>query len=160
MKTCPKCFVEHEKPGVYCSRSCANSRVWSDEDKQAKSKANKGNEPWSKGLTLGSNPERNKAISAALLDNSYQRYTQGLLTERSVLRRHLTDERGYRCELCGISEWNDQPITLQVDHVSGDASDNRPQNLRLLCPNCHSQTGTFGSKNKGRGRKARGLKTN
>lgn len=51
---------------------------------------------------------------------------------------------------CGISdEWLGQPVTLQLDHINGVFNDNRLENLRLLCPNCHSQTETFaGRKNK------------
>lgn len=77
--------------------------------------------------------------------------------ERLTLRRYLGEDRGYKCECCGISEWNGKDITLQVDHVNGDAGDDSPNNLRLICPNCHSQSETFGGRNKGNGRAARGL---
>lgn len=51
------------------------------------------------------------------------------------------------CEICGGSNnWNDKPLVLQLDHINGDHSDNRLENLRILCPNCHSQTETFGNK--------------
>ena len=55
--------------------------------------------------------------------------------------------RGNKCEECGIEEWNSKPITFQVDHVNGNRRDNRHTNLKILCPNCHSQTETFGVKN-------------
>jgi hypothetical protein len=82
--------------------------------------------------------------------------------ERSTLRRYLTEDRGYKCEVteCGLSEWLGKPITLHVDHVNGDPSNDRPENVRLLCPNCHSQTPFLGAANKGRGRGSIGIKLN
>jgi protein-arginine kinase activator protein McsA len=44
-------------------------------------------------------------------------------------------------------EWNGQPLRLQIDHINGNPVDNRQENLRFLCPNCHSQTINFGTKN-------------
>lgn len=49
----------------------------------------------------------------------------------------------YECRECGISEWNGKPLTLQLDHIDGDRTNNALDNLRLLCPNCHSQTETW-----------------
>lgn len=54
----------------------------------------------------------------------------------------------YKCHLCGLTEWNAKPITLQLDYINGVHLDHRIENLRLLCPNCHSQTETFAGRNK------------
>lgn len=76
--------------------------------------------------------------------------------------RKILDKAGrlYICEWCrcdGMELWNGQwlwrdwPLTLQIDHVNGRActdDDDKPENLRYLCPNCHSQTSTFGNKKK------------
>jgi hypothetical protein len=65
---------------------------------------------------------------------------------RMILREGLLE---YHCAICGISKWLGQPLTLQLDHVNGIGNDARLENLRFLCPNCHSQTDTWGAK-KGR----------
>ncbi|MGW3497163.1 HNH endonuclease signature motif containing protein [Streptomyces sp. NPDC001020] len=56
-----------------------------------------------------------------------------------------------RCALCGTEPaWRGRPLPLEVDHLDGDWRNNRPENLRLLCPNCHSSTDTYRGRNKGR----------
>jgi hypothetical protein len=60
---------------------------------------------------------------------------------KNRLRKIWTD---WTCSGCGLGEiWNNKPITIQLDHINGVYNDNRIANLRLLCPNCHSQTETF-----------------
>ena len=54
-----------------------------------------------------------------------------------------------RCAACGVGpEWNERPLVLHVDHINGDYCDCRPENLRFLCPNCHSQTSNFAGRGK------------
>jgi hypothetical protein len=53
----------------------------------------------------------------------------------------------YACALCGISDWQGRILVLQLDHVNGVGDDHRLENLRLLCPNCHSQTNTYCGRN-------------
>jgi hypothetical protein len=70
--------------------------------------------------------------------------------QTNKLRKRLIREGIFenKCSSCGIHEWNKKPIVMQLDHVNGDSSDHRKKNLRLLCPNCHSQTDTWCGKNK------------
>jgi endogenous inhibitor of DNA gyrase (YacG/DUF329 family) len=65
-------------------------------------------------------------------------------------KRYLKETRGDNCALCGQSNvWNNKPLTLQLDHIDGDSDNNSLDNLRLVCPNCHTQTETFGNAGKG-----------
>ena len=60
-------------------------------------------------------------------------------------RQTLIDLKGEICEMCGLgSIWNNEPLTLQIDHKDGNRKRNTLDNLRFLCPNCHSQTPTWG----------------
>lgn len=76
--------------------------------------------------------------------------------DRRVNRYHLKSRllaaglKRPACERCGISRWLGEKLSLELHHRNGDGLDNRLQNLETLCPNCHSQTPNFGSKNKRR----------
>ncbi|HXG65708.1 MAG TPA: HNH endonuclease signature motif containing protein [Blastocatellia bacterium] len=68
--------------------------------------------------------------------------------EKAYKLRRAMIETGipFRCALCGIgASWNGKPLMLTIDHINGRRNDNRRENLRFLCPNCHSQTPTFGN---------------
>ena len=65
-------------------------------------------------------------------------------TVKSKLRKIWTT---WICAECNVGEeWNGKPLVLQLDHINGIFNDHRLENLRLLCPNCHSQTETFSGK--------------
>jgi len=68
------------------------------------------------------------------------------VAKRLLIKHNLIP---HKCFDCGLEQvWNNKSITLEIDHISGDSSDNRISNLRWLCPNCHSQTPTFRGRNK------------
>lgn len=81
---------------------------------------------------------------------TYGRCSKGSRREDGYRLRRALLESGVleACALCSIGPvWQEKPMRLQVDHLNGDWADNRAGNLRFLCPNCHSQTETFGTKN-------------
>lgn len=65
------------------------------------------------------------------------------LLTRGQKKKRLALEQEGRCLHCGLYEWRGSPIVLEVDHVDGDHGNEQRDNLRLLCPNCHSQTPTW-----------------
>lgn len=70
--------------------------------------------------------------------------TQKIL--RGYVERHKTIE--YKCQFCGCDgHWLDTEIALEIDHINGNNTDNRIENLRYLCPNCHATTDTYRGKN-------------
>ena len=87
------------------------------------------------------NPSK-QCLSTICIENS-------TYTNTTSLKRRLINEQIliYECFICKISEWNFKPLSLQLDHINGINTDNRIENLRLLCPNCHSQTETYAGKN-------------
>jgi DNA-binding transcriptional ArsR family regulator len=115
--------------------------------KECKSKFGIGNSAWYSAIKRGDiNPRPRGANLDTVLLN-------GRIYSSSALKRRLIKEGVLenKCLWCGIHTWRGRELVLQLDHVNGDSSDNRRENLRLLCPNCHSQTETFcGKNNKGR----------
>lgn len=77
-------------------------------------------------------------------------------TSRSHLKQRLIDAgiKENRCEACGITDWLGEPLNMALHHINGIGKDNRLENLRILCPNCHAQTPNYGGRNGHRRRRA------
>jgi hypothetical protein len=82
------------------------------------------------------------------------RYLDGVRPIQSYKLKNRLIKQGVLapvCVSCGLRSWLDQPIPLELDHVNGNNKDNRLENLRLLCPNCHALTPTYRNKRRSRG---------
>ena len=106
-------------------------------------------------------PSRNKYCnSQCKADYEYKQYikrwqqgeetgTKGAQEVSGHVRRYLFEKYNCSCQECGWNKINEftQKVPLQIHHLNGDCKDNRESNLKLLCPNCHSLTENFGSRN-------------
>lgn len=149
MKSCPKCKKEHNKSGIFCSRSCANSRTWSEKHRKTKSKQNK---IWWKNLSeTEKNEWRIKQKSSSIIANS-KRSNNYIFTNstetlcHNSIRKKILIEQNNCCFICGIDSWLQKSLILELDHLDGNKKNNKRENLRMLCPNCHSQTPTWRGK--------------
>ena len=135
MKYCPKCGNSHKKPGIYCGRSCANSRVWSVETQARRSASirryNDSRSSTDRQLHINATQSTRIRI---MLAKPFEDMPYPSKRKRVIL------EQDGKCLLCGLMEWMGQSLRLELDHINGDRTDNRRENLQAICPNCHSQT--------------------
>jgi hypothetical protein len=153
-KICPTCgkIIPFEKRrNKFCSKSCSASfnnrgvrRVQTVHDENC--------------AYCGKPKEKlhNKYCDACIEANVYSNQAKSLDEIKTDRHRRLflIRENGHQCEVCGLSEWMGQPIPLELDHIDGNPDNNRADNLRILCPNCHAQTefykGAAATEGKGR----------
>lgn len=97
---------------------------------------------WNVGMIFNPMDKKKKSLDEILIENSDYDNT-------NTLKNRLFNEgvKEERCEKCGLTEWNGEPIPLQLHHINGNRRDNRLENLQILCPNCHAQTDNFCGKN-------------
>ena len=94
-----------------------------------------------KSAVLELNDQKSISDSDLFCENS--KHPRNILRNR-IIKNNLIP---YKCAICGTTEWLGRNLSLELDHINGINNDNRLENLRFLCPNCHSQTITYGSKN-------------
>lgn len=95
---------------------------------------------WNVGLKF--KPQKTTDLKDILVENSnYQTYKLKL----RLFNEGLKDKK---CENCGLEIWMGKEIPLELHHINGDNSDNRLENILILCPNCHAQTDTYRGRKK------------
>lgn len=115
---CGKELISEQRHNTYCSQECANAA------------------------------KKQKKINAWLSGENNGNRQNGQLSE--TIRNYLLEKANYQCELCGWDKVNltTNKVPLEIHHIDGDYENNRPENLQVLCPNCHSLTPNFKALNK------------
>lgn len=157
MGTCQECgktFVDTSWGKKFCNHSCSakfnNRGVCRNGKPLVKHQCEICNK-----LTYNSRFCSQKCTGASLRKASIEKFLSGKELDAKVIRKILILERGHKCEECGLSRWRKSPIPLDIHHKDGNAKNNYPSNLKLLCKNCHGLTSTFGVRNLGSGRAER-----
>jgi predicted nucleic acid-binding Zn ribbon protein len=154
---CEQCSapIPYEKRGNrFCSSSCFG--FWTN----ARRKKPKGKacliceKPVKHGASIYCSNACHKAWQRK--QNIQEIVSTGMVSFHSkTARQYLAELFGWKCALCGITQWQGQPTPLVLDHIDGNSDNNKLTNLRLICPNCDAQTPTYKAKNRGKGRHTR-----
>ncbi len=148
--------------GVY-TEHLAQARKWADPENRPGRKIT-GTKPMGLGRKeasrrngVASGNARRERTMEFLRDNHFEIFAERSIWDGARVRRIIhaynnvfkwLEERCYKCSNPG--QWQEEPLKLEIDHANGVDSDNRLANLRFACPNCHSQTSTYRSKNRGK----------
>ena len=148
---CEKCHTPHEGnygTGRFCSSSCARSYSTAKNREEINSKVSdklKGHKPSQKSIEKSREHRAiySKNYLMAMLAADFSTLTPYAQRNRVII------EQEFKCSFCKLDKWFGHPITLEVDHEDGNNKNNARENLRALCPNCHSLTPTWRGKTNG-----------
>lgn len=146
-KYCLNCNTQipyEKRYGKFCNASCSASYNNRINPKRVSSKS---------AVCSCGNPKlrTNKYCDECAQNHVYHKISSLEETKLDrVRKRILLEERGHRCEVCGLTEWMGLPIPIELDHIDGSSDNNTAANLRLICPNCHAQTATYKGSNMGK----------
>lgn len=162
MNNCLQCGALSRNP-KYCSHSCRATFL----NKMLIKKNARPRVICKCGAAFYASKGSNKTFCSAVCHQRsiYDKYIEDWLAGRvsggsksgvsNFVRKFLRIKQNGQCHKCKKSSWMEQPIPLELEHKDGNHKNNTPNNVCLLCPNCHSQTDTYGSKNRGQGRSSR-----
>lgn len=151
MKKCENCENEHNGSygsGRFCSSKCARGFSTKANRNEISEKVSKkligrhvkrniSKERWEE-----INNKRNKFWKNKLMNCDFN--SLGVDTKR----KRIILEQENKCDRCKLSEWLGEEITLELEHIDGNHHNNERNNLKALCPNCHSLTPTWRGRNK------------
>lgn len=143
---CGEKIPYESRRGKFCNKSCAASYNNVGLNRHA------NHNPHELLCSCGKPKRRqNKYCAECIEKRVYNKYlTLEETKDDRVRKRIIIEQRGYQCQICGIVDWMGKPIKLELDHIDGNADNNTEENLRVICPNCHSQTETYKGANAGK----------
>lgn len=149
-QNCGKIMTEKYGSGRFCSKSCANTRHHSQETKQKISISNKSK---NKGPNKGSFKKGHAGIgdrkeAARKYRETCRKRKEARSFDQLSLREQLSVLQEERCAECGIKTWQGKALVLELHHIDGNHENENLDNLKLLCPNCHSQTPYYRNRSK------------
>ncbi len=170
---CENCNNDHNGvygSGRFCSSKCARGFSTKGKRKEINNKVSKtlgGSGKINNCLNCNSQTRKNKFCSLKCKkEYEWEQYCKEVEKNNKFIniknnaqirkaKKFLLFINGNKCEICGITNWNEKPLTMIMDHIDGNGDNWNLKNLRLICPNCDHQLPTFGSRNYGNGNKLR-----
>ncbi len=149
---CERCETEHDGSygsGRFCSALCARGFATAAKREKINRKVAKTLKGYKPHFSPEERQRQVEAQKATKLQQLLDADWDSLSIDRK--KRRVVVDQDNKCLRCGIDSWQGDPLTLQVDHADGNSSNNSRENLRGLCPNCHSQTPTYCGKKRNLG---------